>query len=44
VLVSPLGLAGVAWLCAGLSVALLGATTRLGRAFETRRDADEQGP
>jgi AAA family ATP:ADP antiporter len=40
VLVSPLGLAGIAWLCAGLSVALLGATMRLGRAFETRRDAD----
>jgi AAA family ATP:ADP antiporter len=40
VLVSGLGLAGVAWLCAGLSVALLGATTRLGRAFETRRNAD----
>jgi AAA family ATP:ADP antiporter len=43
VLVSGLGLAGVAWLCACLSVALLGATTRLGRAFETRRDAEEGG-
>jgi AAA family ATP:ADP antiporter len=41
VLVSGLGLAGIAWLCAGLSVALLGATTRLGRAFETRRGAGE---
>ncbi len=41
VLVAPLGLAGIAWLCAGLSVALLGATMRLGRAFETRRDADQ---
>jgi AAA family ATP:ADP antiporter len=44
VLVAPLGLAGIAWLCAGLSVALLGATTRLGRAFETRRDADGNEP
>ena len=42
VFVSPFGLAGIAWLCAGLSVALLGATLRLGRAFETRRDADEK--
>jgi AAA family ATP:ADP antiporter len=42
VFVSPLGLAGIAWLCAGLSVAVLGATLRLGRAFETRRDADEK--
>jgi AAA family ATP:ADP antiporter len=42
VLVAPLGLAGVAWLCAGLSIALLGATTRLGRAFETRRGAEEK--
>jgi AAA family ATP:ADP antiporter len=44
VLVAPLGLAGIAWLCAGLSVALLGATMRLGRAFETRRGAEENEP
>jgi AAA family ATP:ADP antiporter len=43
VLVAPLGLAGIAWLCAGLSVTLLGATMRLGRAFETRRSAAEKG-
>jgi hypothetical protein len=35
--VAGLGLAGVAWVCAGLCVAMLGATTYLGRAFETRR-------
>jgi AAA family ATP:ADP antiporter len=39
--VSTLGLAGIAWLCAGLCIALLGATLRLGRAFETRRNADD---
>lgn len=37
VAVAGLGLAGIAWLCAGLSVALLGATRTLGRSFETRR-------
>jgi AAA family ATP:ADP antiporter len=43
VLVGGLGLAGVAWLCAGLSVILLFATRLLGRAFEMRqRDAPEQ--
>jgi len=37
VAVAGLGLAGFAWLCAVLSVALLGATVSLGRAFESRR-------
>ena len=32
-----LGLAGIAWVCAALCVAMLGATTYLGRAFEARR-------
>lgn len=32
------GLAGVAWICAGFSVAMLAATLYLGRAFERRRD------
>ena len=40
VLVGGLGLAGIAWLCAGLCVALLAATRTLGRAFETRRLED----
>jgi ATP:ADP antiporter, AAA family len=40
---SNLGLAGIAALCAGLSVALLAAARTLGRAFETRR-ADERLP
>lgn len=40
VLVSGLGLSAVAWLCAGFSVLLLGATRTLGRAFETRRSGD----
>ena len=37
VAVAALGLAGIAWLCAGLSIALLGATRSLGRSFENRR-------
>jgi AAA family ATP:ADP antiporter len=35
--VAGIGLAGVAWVCAGLCMALLGVTTYLGRAFEARR-------
>jgi len=31
------GLAGVAWICAGFSMAMLAATLYLGRAFERRR-------
>ena len=38
--VAGLGLAGVAWVCAGLCVAMLGATTYLGRAFEVRQRED----
>jgi ATP:ADP antiporter, AAA family len=41
--VSNLGLAAIAALCAGISVALLAATRTLGRAFETRR-GDERVP
>lgn len=37
VAVAGLGLAGIAWMCGLLCVALLGATTTLGRAFESRR-------
>jgi AAA family ATP:ADP antiporter len=37
VAVAGIGLAGFAWLCAVLSVVLLGATVSLGRAFESRR-------
>jgi AAA family ATP:ADP antiporter len=36
-LVAGIGLVGIAWLCAGFCVAMLGATTYLGRAFEKRR-------
>jgi AAA family ATP:ADP antiporter len=36
-LVSGLGLAGIAWLCAAICVGLLGATRSLGRGFETRQ-------
>jgi AAA family ATP:ADP antiporter len=32
-----MGLAGIAWLCAGLSIALFAATRTLGRTFEVRR-------
>jgi AAA family ATP:ADP antiporter len=39
-LVAGLGLAGVSWVCAGLCVVMLGATTYLGRAFEARRRAE----
>ena len=37
VLVAAAGLAGIAWMCAGLCVALLGATLSLGKAFESRQ-------
>jgi AAA family ATP:ADP antiporter len=37
VLVAGLSLSGIAWLCGGLSIALLAATRTLGRAFESRR-------
>lgn len=36
------GLVGIAWLCAGFSVALLAATRTLGRAFEHKRAADHE--
>jgi AAA family ATP:ADP antiporter len=39
VLIAVLPLAGVAWVCAGLSAALLGATKRLGRAFDSREQS-----
>ncbi|MGC4111415.1 MAG: hypothetical protein QM747_13530 [Nocardioides sp.] len=45
--VAGLGSAGIAWLCAGISVLLLGATRTLGRTFETRRRSEtrrERGP
>jgi len=41
VLVAAAGLAGIAWMCAGLCVALLGATLSLGKAFEHRQRAVE---
>ena len=37
VLIAGIGLAGIAWLCALLSVVLMFATRTLGRAFESRR-------
>jgi ATP:ADP antiporter, AAA family len=37
VLIAAAGLAGIAWMCGLLSLVLLGATTSLGRAFESRR-------
>jgi len=44
VLISFLGLAGVAWLCAGMCIVLLGATRRLGSAFDTRQKMDTPVP
>jgi len=41
VAVAGIGLAGFAWLCGALSLALLGATISLGRAFETKRQESE---
>jgi len=40
-LVAGFGLAGIAWMCGLLSIALLGATTSLGRAFESRQRVDD---
>jgi AAA family ATP:ADP antiporter len=40
VLIAGLGLAGIAWMCLGLCVLLLGATRSLGRAFESRQPRD----
>lgn len=37
VALAGLGLAGIAWVCAGLCLAMLGATTWLGSTFERRR-------
>ncbi len=37
--IATLGLAGVSWICVGLSLALLAATVYLGRAFERQRRA-----
>jgi hypothetical protein len=34
------GMVGIAWICAGFCVAMLGATTYLGRAFESRRKTE----
>jgi AAA family ATP:ADP antiporter len=36
-LVAAAGMAAIAWMCAGLCVALLGATLSLGKAFENRQ-------
>jgi len=41
VVVAAAGMAGIAWMCAALCVALLGATVSLGKAFENRQSADE---
>jgi AAA family ATP:ADP antiporter len=41
VFVAAAGLAGIAWMCAVLCVALLGATLTLGKAFEHRQRAGE---
>ena len=36
-LIKGAGLVGIAWICAGLCIALLAATRRLGKAFDTRQ-------
>jgi AAA family ATP:ADP antiporter len=36
-LVGSVGLAGISWMCGALSLVMLAATSRLGRAFEDRR-------
>jgi len=41
VVVAAAGMAGIAWMCAALCVALLGATLSLGKAFENRQSAGE---
>jgi AAA family ATP:ADP antiporter len=43
VFVAVVGLSGIAWMCAGLCVALLGATRALGKAFDHRHSADAPG-
>jgi AAA family ATP:ADP antiporter len=42
VLIAGVGLAGFAWLCGLLSLAMLAVTLTLGRAFETRRRDNDQ--
>jgi ATP:ADP antiporter, AAA family len=44
VLVAGLGVSGIAWMCAGFSILLLGATRTLGRAFEARSSGDAVTP
>lgn len=44
VLISFLSLAGIAWVCAGVCLVLLGATRRLGRTFDTRQKDDATLP
>jgi AAA family ATP:ADP antiporter len=34
------GIVGISWICVGFCVAMLGATTYLGRAFERRKSED----
>ena len=41
VVVAAAGMAGIAWMCAALCVALLGATLSLGKGFENRQSAGE---
>jgi AAA family ATP:ADP antiporter len=41
VVVAAAGMAGIAWMCAALCVALLGATLSLGKAFENRQSTGE---
>ena len=41
VVVAAAGMAGIAWMCAALCVALLGARLSLGKAFENRQSAGE---
>ncbi len=43
VFVAVVGLSGIAWMCAGLCVALLGATRSLGKSFDHRQHGDEPG-
>ncbi len=44
VLISFLSLAGIAWVCAAVSLLLLAATRTLGKAFDTRQKVDEATP
>jgi AAA family ATP:ADP antiporter len=43
VFVAVVGLSGIAWMCAGLCVALLGATRALGKAFDHRQNVGPPG-